>query len=197
MKNFGFMELNDGGITFGRQIGSYPLLVGIPYKLETGRFFDVFVTDWGYRSITGVTYPFDVNSMPLSALEALPGIGKKRAAKMVLERPFSGLDDLGRAIDDRTVIEGLRDIVVFRRCGVHAQAPFEFTARLKHVRGGSRDLRKDEEGPDLQGAHEGSARPLPHIERVYSRNGGRGAEESKGDVEERRHRAHKRRARIV
>ena len=192
-----FMELNDGGITFGRQIGSYPLLVGIPYKLETGRFFDVFVTDWGYRSITGVTYPFDVNSMPLSALEALPGIGKKRAAKMVLERPFSGLDDLGRAIDDRTVIEGLRDIVVFRRRSVHAQSPFEFLARLKHVRGRSRDLRKYEKGPDLQGAHEGSARPLPHIERVDSRNGGRGAEESKGDVEERRHRAHKRRARIV
>ncbi len=112
-----YMELVDGSTTFGRQIGSYPLLVGIPYKLETERFQDVFVTGWGFRSITGVTYPFNINSMPLDAMEALPGIGKKRAAKIVLERPFKDLEDLRRAIDDPTVIEGIREIVEFRRCG--------------------------------------------------------------------------------
>ncbi|MBR7005503.1 MAG: radical SAM protein [Candidatus Methanomethylophilaceae archaeon] len=109
-----YMELADGSVTFGRQIGSYPLLVGVPYRLETERFHDVFVTGWGFRSITGVTYPFDVNSMPLDAMEALPGIGKKRAAKIVLERPYKDLEDLRRAIDDPAVIEGLRDIVEFR-----------------------------------------------------------------------------------
>ncbi len=109
-----YMELADGSVTFGRQIGSYPLLVGVPYRLETERFHDVFVTGWGFRSITGVTCPFDVNSMPLDAMEALPGIGKKRAAKIVLERPYKDLEDLRRAIDDPAVIEGLRDIVEFR-----------------------------------------------------------------------------------
>ena len=108
-----YMELQDGNTTFGRQIGSYPLLVGVPYKVDTERFRDIFVTDWGFRSITGVTYPFDINSMPMSALEALPGIGKKRAQRLAAERPFEGFDDLLRVLEDPHVVDGLRDLVVF------------------------------------------------------------------------------------
>ena len=108
-----YMEIHDGNTTFGRQIGSYPLLVGIPYKVDLDEFHDVFVTDWGFRSITGITYPFDINSMPMSSLAALPGIGKKRASKIVMERPLSGFDDLLRVVEDPHVVEGLRDLVVF------------------------------------------------------------------------------------
>ena len=108
-----YMELNDGNVTFGRQIGSYPLLVGVPYRLDTEEFHDVFITGWGFRSITGITYPFDINGMPMSALESLPGIGKKRATKLVLERPFKDADDLARAIDDPSVIDGLRPLLSF------------------------------------------------------------------------------------
>ncbi len=110
-----YMEMHDGNTTFGRQIGSYPLLVGIPYKVDLDTFQDVFVTDWGFRSITGVTYPFDINSQPMTALAALPGIGKKRASKIVMERPLSGLDDLLRIVEDPNVVDGLRDLVVFDR----------------------------------------------------------------------------------
>ena len=121
-----YMELNDGGVTFGRQIGSYPLLVGVPYRLEVGTAHDIMVTDWGYRSITGITYPFDINSMPMSALEALPGVGKKRAKRLVLERPFSDLGDLSRAIDDPKVVESLGRFVVFERsyCQERSLRPF-------------------------------------------------------------------------
>ena len=108
-----YAELVDGNVTFGRQIGSYPLLVGIPYRLETERFYDVFVTGWGFRSVTGVTYPFSINTMPLQALESLPGIGKKRAAKLVLERPFSGPEDLARTVGDPDVAAKLLEIVEF------------------------------------------------------------------------------------
>ncbi|MBR4227186.1 MAG: radical SAM protein [Candidatus Methanomethylophilaceae archaeon] len=118
-----YMELNDGNVTFGRQIGSYPLLVGIPYRMETERFCDVFITGWGYRSITGVEHPFRINSMPLSALEALPGIGRKRAARLVLERPFRDPEDLGRAIDDPSVIDRLRSLVSFERGGRPPRRP--------------------------------------------------------------------------
>lgn len=110
-----YMEIRDGNTTFGRQIGSYPLLVGIPYKVDLDTFQDVFVTDWGFRSITGVTYPFDINSQPMTALAALPGIGKKRASKIVMERPLSGLDDLLRIVEDPNVVDGLRDLIVFDR----------------------------------------------------------------------------------
>ena len=108
-----YMEIHDGNTTFGRQIGSYPLLVGVPYKLELDRFYDVFVTDWGFRSITGITYPFDINSMPMSSLAALPGIGKKRASKIVMERPLDGFDDLLRVVEDPHVVDGLRNLVSF------------------------------------------------------------------------------------
>lgn len=108
-----YMELHDGNTTFGRQIGSYPILVGVPYRVDLEGFHDVFVTGWGFRSITGVTYPFDINSMPMSALAALPGIGKKRASKIVMARPLSGFDDLLGVVEDPNVIDGLMDLVVF------------------------------------------------------------------------------------
>ena len=108
-----YMEIHDGNTTFGRQIGSYPLLVGIPYKVDLDTFHDVFITDWGYRSITGVTYPFDINSQPMTALASLPGIGKKRASRIVMERPLSGFDDLLRVVEDPNVVDHLRDLVVF------------------------------------------------------------------------------------
>ena len=109
-----YTELNDGNVTFGRQIGSYPLLIGIPYRLDLGEFHDVFITDWGFRSVTGVTYPFDINHMPMSSLEALPGVGKKRASRLVLARPFSCIEDMAEAIDDPKVLGDLSDIVVFK-----------------------------------------------------------------------------------
>ena len=108
-----FMEIHDGNITFGRQIGSYPLLVGVPYRLECGRRYDVIITDWGFRSVTGLVYPFDINHEPMTAVSTLPGIGKKRAASIVRYRPFSSYKDMGRAIDDPTVIEGLKGLLSF------------------------------------------------------------------------------------
>ena len=108
-----YLELNDGNTTFGRQIGSYPLLIGIPYKLDTERFVDVVITEWGFRSVTGITYPFDINHMPMSALEALPGIGKKRATNLVLKRPFSSMEELERVIEDPEISKRLEPFIEF------------------------------------------------------------------------------------
>ena len=108
-----YMELNDGNVTFGRQIGSYPLLIGIPYRIQTEEFADVYVTGWGYRSITGVTYPFRINSMPMSSLEALPGVGKKRATKLVMDRPFRSREELLKTLEDPAVTDALMPIITF------------------------------------------------------------------------------------
>lgn len=109
-----WMELHDGNVTFGRQIGSYPILVGVPYKLELETNYDILITDWGFRSVTGISYPFNINTMPMSAIEALPGIGKKRAANIVVKRPFNDMDELDKIFEDRNVISGLKDLIVFR-----------------------------------------------------------------------------------
>ena len=105
------VELLDGNTAFGRQPGSYPLLVGIPYKLDLGKTYDVIITDWGFRSVTGITYPFRINVMPMSALATLPGIGKKRAASLVVKRPFGSFEEFEKVVDDPAVTDVLRDII--------------------------------------------------------------------------------------
>jgi len=108
-----FTEVREGNATFGRQIGSYPLLVGFPYPIEVGRFVDASVVSWGYRSITAVEHQLDVNACSLAALEALPGVGRKRAIRLFRKRPMRSFDDLAAALDDSKVAEGLRDLVSF------------------------------------------------------------------------------------
>ncbi len=75
-------------ITFGRQLGSYPLLVGIPAKLPTGKFVDVAVTGHGQRSITGIPYPLEINKVSIKLIMELPGVGKKQALRIIDGMPY-------------------------------------------------------------------------------------------------------------
>jgi len=104
-------ELHEGKTTFGRQLGSYPILVGIPGVYKLRRFFDVKVVDYGFRSITAVPYPLDVNTAPKETLMALPGIGERRAAAIERKRPFKSIDDFVSAFDDKAVGEKLLEYV--------------------------------------------------------------------------------------
>ncbi|SFS69004.1 radical SAM protein [Halostagnicola kamekurae] len=85
------LEYHQDGTTFGRQLGTYPLLVGIPGELELGRTLDVAVVDHGYRSVSGVPYPLDINSASMDELEAIPGIGSSRAGDIVVDRPYDSV----------------------------------------------------------------------------------------------------------
>lgn len=49
-----YTEIYDGKTTFGRQFGSYPIVVGIKKRLELQNFYDIRVVDHGRRSVTGV-----------------------------------------------------------------------------------------------------------------------------------------------
>ncbi len=50
-------EYHEGMVTFGRPLGSYPILIGIREKLPLREPVDVLVSEHGYRSITGVVIP--------------------------------------------------------------------------------------------------------------------------------------------
>ncbi|HUK38706.1 MAG TPA: radical SAM protein [Methanomicrobiales archaeon] len=80
-----------GKTSFGRQMGSYPVLVGVPLAVPVREVIDAVVVDWGMRSITALPYPVAVNTLPLPALAWLPGIGRKRAASIAAARPFGDL----------------------------------------------------------------------------------------------------------
>ena len=99
-----FTEVKIGKIMFARQIGTYPILVGIPQNLEPGHFLDAKVTSHGSRSLTALEYPLDVNSCSLAALEELPGIGKKRAVRLFRARPINSENELKNALDDASLV---------------------------------------------------------------------------------------------
>ena len=45
-------EKVEPGLTYGRQVATYALLVGIPYETEVDRFVDILVTDHGAEALT-------------------------------------------------------------------------------------------------------------------------------------------------
>ena len=108
-----YMEKHDEGITFGRQIGSYPLLVGVRYELELGRYYDIKLTEYGYRSVTGIHQPFYLDEASFKELQAVPGIGKKRAGKIFTEQPKSE-GELEELLEDRRSFEKIMEYVEFK-----------------------------------------------------------------------------------
>ena len=74
------------GVTFGRQIGAYPILIGVPYLIPLESSSDIIVTSHGKRSITGVESEMNLNSASQKQLEAIPGIGEKTAWKIISDR---------------------------------------------------------------------------------------------------------------
>jgi len=74
------------GITFGRQIGAYPILIGVPYHIPLESRSDILVTGHGARSITGVEIGLKMDSVTQKQLEAIPGIGEKSAWNLVSVR---------------------------------------------------------------------------------------------------------------
>jgi radical SAM superfamily enzyme with C-terminal helix-hairpin-helix motif len=80
-----------GPTSYGRQMGSYPVLVGIPLALPARTVLDAVVVDHGMRSITALPCPVEVNRLPIRALAWLPGIGRRRARAIAAARPFGDL----------------------------------------------------------------------------------------------------------
>ncbi len=76
----------NAGITFGRQIGAYPILIGVEYHIPLETQSDIIVTGHGARSITGVEINLDHNRVSQKQLEAIPGIGEKTAWKLITQR---------------------------------------------------------------------------------------------------------------
>ena len=106
-----YTEKHEGKLTFGRQIGSYPLLVGIPGVYELNNFIDVKIVGYGYRSVTGVPYPLNINNAKRETLEAIPGIGKKRAIRILEKRPFNSEEQLHTVLDDADVASDLLEYI--------------------------------------------------------------------------------------
>jgi radical SAM superfamily enzyme with C-terminal helix-hairpin-helix motif len=80
-------------LSFGRQMGSYPILAGIPIRLPVHTVLDVAVVDWGMRSVTALPVPIRINELPASALKWLPGVPKKAGVGIIAKRPFKNIQE--------------------------------------------------------------------------------------------------------
>ncbi len=82
-----------GPVSFGRQMGSYPILAGIPLSLPVRTVIDVVIVDHGMRSVTALPCPIRINELPLSALKWIPGISAKQAGKLFAKRPVKDMKE--------------------------------------------------------------------------------------------------------
>lgn len=109
-----YAEKYDGKLTLGRQIGSYPLLIGLPGILPLQVFYDVKVVDYGYRSITGVPYPLDINHAKRETIQAIPGLGAKRTNRILVNRPFRNSEEFVEILDEPEIAEKTLPFIVFK-----------------------------------------------------------------------------------
>lgn len=99
----------EGSTSFGRQMGSYPILVGIPERIEEKRHIDAVVTGWGQRSVSAFSHPVRINNLSINSIRQIPGIGRKTAASIVAKRPFKNIGEF-RKVAEKT---GLDDFFSF------------------------------------------------------------------------------------
>ena len=89
------------GYSLGKQVASYSITVKVPGALELNGFCDLVAVGHQERSLVGLEIPVRINTIGKNALEAIPGISKKRASDIVLARPFS---------DHTAALEALRGV---------------------------------------------------------------------------------------
>ncbi|WP_036223281.1 radical SAM protein [Mesoaciditoga lauensis] len=87
------VEKIEGNVSYGRQIGTYAILVGIPTSLPLHEHVDCVVVSHGQRSLTAMQIPINLNEIQLKALKWIPGIGKKALSDIALKRPFKDKSD--------------------------------------------------------------------------------------------------------
>ena len=97
-----------GDLSFGRQMGSYPILIGIPVRLPIRGNIDAVVVDWGMRSVTALPVPVEINRLSRTALRWLPGIGKKKVAAVLAKRPFGSLEAYRKVAGSSAIDELLK-----------------------------------------------------------------------------------------
>lgn len=89
-----FTEIHDRDGTYCRQVGSYPLIVYVPEKIELERWIDVIVVDHLPRSVIGVQYPVNINKVNIRILRKIPGIDDEKIKLILERRPIKSIEEL-------------------------------------------------------------------------------------------------------
>ncbi|MEE1136183.1 MAG: radical SAM protein [Methanocorpusculum sp.] len=98
-----------GPVSFGRQMGTYPVLIGIPQKLPVGTVVSCTAVSYGARSLTALPYPIPVNRLPPAALKWLPGVSAKSATNLLSKMPFRNAEEFEKAVPGAAELAKLMD----------------------------------------------------------------------------------------
>ena len=82
------MELSEE-VSVGSQMGTYPILCGIPMQVPVGTVMGVAVVSYGQRSVTALPVPSEINRLSASALKWMPGVSKTAAGQIAAKRPYA------------------------------------------------------------------------------------------------------------
>ncbi len=93
-----FLEGSDGGRYLLRPLGTYPLLCYMPSGKSINEIMNVMVVSHGPRSISVLPYPFNPKDASIAQWKSIPGLGAKRAARLMSE-PLSSLEDIQNVLD--------------------------------------------------------------------------------------------------
>jgi len=86
------IEYHDGKMSYGRKIGTYAMLTGIPKILSLRSHIDCVVVDHGQRSLTVLPIPFKINKEGYDMLKWIPGVGDSSSI-VILKRPFNSMQE--------------------------------------------------------------------------------------------------------
>ncbi len=95
-----YTELHDKDGTYCRQVGSYPLIVYVPERLELEKWIDIIVVDYLPRSVIGVKYPININTISIKLLRMLPGMNDYMISKVVKSRPFRNIEEVRNVLGE-------------------------------------------------------------------------------------------------
>ena len=84
-------------------------ILGLIYA--TYLFINVKTVDHGYRSITAVPYPLNINTAKKDTIEALPSIGKKRSVRLILNRPYKSKNEIIKLFDNKEIGKELLNFI--------------------------------------------------------------------------------------
>lgn len=87
------IEKNKGDISFGRQLGTYPILCGVSKKIDKYEKINGIVVNHGFRSLTVVERPLSIQKTTRKEWESIKGIGKKTAEKINFDKSFNNIDE--------------------------------------------------------------------------------------------------------
>ncbi len=104
-------EKKKGNLTFGRPLGTYPILVGTRSNFQEKS--DFVVVDHGERSLTALKLPVNLNELSYEELISIDGIGERRVKEILLKRPFKDLKDARRRLSKETWVS-LIDVLMVK-----------------------------------------------------------------------------------